>query len=323
MNNSFSYALKREIAQILPESQDEAISELSAIIKTSGEIYKKGKNFNVKIKTELEEVCTLIDGLVKLTYGKSVQIVLSADKVFSKPKYEVSLPQEISMQILQDTEIVTFDEQKYLQISSEISAYLVAEPQLAKSYLRGALVGCFSCSIALTGENFSKRSTGYHAEVVFQNQTYAQNFGLFLADFDIISKTVERKGFFVVYVKDFEMICDLLVLCGATKSVLSLQNENAMRSIRNNVNRQTNCISANLTKTVDASIREMEAIDTIRDTIGFDALDEDLRAVCYLRMANPEESLDNLAKLCIPPISKSALYRRFKKIEKIANELKK
>lgn len=319
--NSFSYGLKKEVASIFPTSQEEAISELSAIIKTCGEISKNGKDYKLVIKSEFLEVCELANKLVSMIYGFQNSDI-KTEKIFSKNSHMVEFTNNAS-QILQDAEILIFDEQKYLQINNQISSYMIAEQNLAQSYLRGAFLGSFSSNINLTGESFENRSTGYHAEFVFENQQFAQNFGLFLADFDIISKMVERKGLFVVYVKDFDMICDILILCGANKGVLALQNESAMRSLRNNINRQTNCISANLTKTVDASIRQMEAIDAIRDTIGIDSLDENLKSACYLRIANPEESLDNLAKLSNPAISKSALYRHFKKIEKIASELKK
>ena len=114
----------------------------------------------------------------------------------------------------------------------------------------------------------------------------------------------------------------MLALVGATKGVLKLQNESVVRSIRNTVNRQTNCISANLTKIVDASVRETDAINIISETIGLDKLDAPLQEVAFLRLANPEESLDSLVKLSGGKISKSGLYHRLKKLEKIANELK-
>lgn len=320
--NSFSYDVKKEIVKIFPESQDEAISELSALIKTTGEIHKNGKIYNIILKTENQEVCDIAIKLIKKIYGNSIESSLICEKYFSKSKFQIQFPENLTMQILQDTEIMQLDDEKYWKINHDISPYLIAETNLAQSYLRGIFLGSFSCNINLTGESFAKRSTGYHIEFVFTNQEFAQNFCLFLADLDIISKLVERKGLFVVYIKGLDMISDLLVFCGANKCVLDLQNESAMRSLRNNVNRQTNCISANLTKTVDASIREMDAIDTIRETIGIDSLEDNLKEICYLRIANPEESLENLAKLSNPQISKSAMYRRLKKIEKIAKELK-
>jgi hypothetical protein len=217
---------------------------------------------------------------------------------------------------------MTYDDDKYLCLQSGISKYLLQEDNLARSFVRGIFEGVFTCNISLSTESLSAKSTGYHAEFVLSSANLAQDFSLLLADFDIISKIVERKNMFVVYIKDVDMISALFALVGATKGVFKLQNESALRSIRNNVLCQTNCISANLTKTVDASIREIEAINIIKDTIGLEKLPPNLLSVSNLRLANPEESLDNLVKLSTEPISKSGLYHRLKKLEKIAKELK-
>lgn len=320
---SFSFNLKDEVAKIEPNGQDEAISELSAIIKTSGEIQRNGKFVKIVVKTELDAVCDRVNQILQMLYGTTAQKNITDETIFAKKKFQLDFPFDITDRVLLDTEVMTYDEDKFLQFNQQISRYLTQEENLARAYIRGAFVGCFSCNINLTGEKVDRKSTGYHAEFVFSNQTFAQSFGLLLADFDIISKTIERGNNFVVYIKDLDMVSDLLALCGATRGVLALQNESAMRSIRNNVNRQTNCTTGNLSKTVDASIKQMDAIDTIRETIGIESLDENLKQAIYLRLANPEESFDNLAKLSNPPISKSGLYHRFQKIVKIANELKK
>ena len=320
---SFSYQVKKEVAILNPQGQDEALSELSAIIRASGEIQLANTGKKIIVKTEIEELCDKIDKMLMLLYGKKTQKTLSEELTFSKnQRYILEFPTDITNQLLLDAEIMYYDEDKYLCHNSNISHYLTQEETLAKSYIRGAFEGCFTCNISLTEQTSLAKSTGYHAEFVFNSESIAQDFSLLLADFDIISKMIERKGLFVVYIKDFEMICDLFVLVGATKSVLELQNENALRSLRNNVNRQTNCISANLTKTVDASLKEVEAIRTIQEIIGLETLSPSLLAVANLRLANPEESLENLVKLSTEKISKSGLYHRLKKLEQIAKELK-
>lgn len=320
---SFSYQVKKETSLLEVADQDEALSELSAIIRASGEIQLAKHGKKIIIKTEIAELCDKIDKMLLLLYGKQTTRTVSDELTFSKNKrYILDFPAEITNQLLLDTEIMYYDEEKYLCHNTNISRYLVQEESLAKSYIRGAFEGCFTCNISLSEASNSAKTTGYHAEFVFNSESIAQDFSLLLADFDIMSKMVERKGLFVVYIKDFEMISDLFALVGASKSVLELQNENALRSLRNTVNRQTNCISANLTKTVDASIKEVEAIKIIQETIGLETLDPSLLTVANLRLANPEESLDGLVKLSTEKISKSGLYHRLKKLQKIAKELK-
>ena len=112
-----------------------------------------------------------------------------------------------------------------------------------------------------------------------------------------------------------------MALVGAYNSVLELQNELAVRELRNKVNRQTNCVNANISKTVEASLRQLHAIEVIEQTIGLDSLPEDLQVVALLRLANTEESLDELLKLSKIKLTKSGLNHRFRKLIKIADEL--
>ena len=178
----------------------------------------------------------------------------------------------------------------------------------------------FSCNINIDERKSS--STGYHAEFVFSNKALAQDFCFLLADFDILSKMTSRGNSFVVYVKGLDMVSDLFALVGATQGMLKLQNEGVMRAVRNNINRQNNCISANLTKTVDTSLRELDAINLISQKIGLESLEEPLQEACYLRLANPEESLMELLSLSTISLTRSGLNHRLNKIEKIAKTLK-
>ena len=318
---SFSSTLKIEVAKALPNGTDEALAMLSAIIKTSGEISISMGKPSVQIFTEIDEVSTLVEIIIQNLYGMPVQKQVSKSNFSNTKRFELTIPQDISKQVLLDTEVMHFDEEKYLTFVYGISKYWWQDESVELAFLKGAFMGAFSCNISV-GEVQKKHDSGYHAEFVFSNEAFAQDFCFLLADFDIISKMTPRKNSFVVYVKGLDMVCDLLAVVGATQGMLKLQNESVVRSIKNNVNRQNNCISANLTKTVDASIREMDAINTIIKTIGIESLSPSLQEACNLRLANPEESLDSLVHLSVSPITKSGLYHRLKNIEKIAEKLK-
>ena len=131
-----------------------------------------------------------------------------------------------------------------------------------------------------------------------------------------------RKNIYVLYIKDSESIKDLLALLGAFSSVFTLTNEMATRGLRNTINRQVNCINANISKTVEASLKQVEAINLINKKIGLDSLPEDLQEVAVLRLANQQESLDELLKLSTLKLTKSGLNHRFRRILKIAQILK-
>lgn len=317
---TFSYEIKKEICNQECTDQTCALSLLSAIIKTCGEIRLQNKNWIIVINTELEELIDKVNQLLNLLYGKSANVQREIDGTFNRNRIEIIFPVDISEKILLDTEIMFYDEDKYLCLTDGISKYLIQEKQQMQAYLRGAILGCFTANITINDK--LNKTNGYHVEFVFANEILAQDFSSLLSQFDIVSKKIERKNYYVIYIKDYEQICLLLENAQTPKAYLMLKNENTLREVRNQVNRQNNCIIGNSTKTVNASIKQLEAIKVIDNCIGIEKLDESLQQACYLRMANPEESLDNLMKLSTEKITKSGLYHRFKKILKIAEELK-
>ena len=131
-----------------------------------------------------------------------------------------------------------------------------------------------------------------------------------------------RKRLFVLYLKDSEAIKDLLALVGASDAVMALADEMAKRGLRNTVNRQVNCITANIYKTVEASLKQINAIKYINKKIGLESLPEDLQEVAVLRLANPQESMEELLKLSTIKLTKSGLNHRFRRILKIADFLR-
>ena len=143
-----------------------------------------------------------------------------------------------------------------------------------------------------------------------------------LSHFNITSKIAIRKKVFVLYLKDSEAIKDLLALVGAMDSVMALADEMAKRGLRNTVNRQVNCINANINKTVEASLKQISAIKYINKKIGLESLPDDLQEVAVLRLANPQESMDELLKLSTIKLTKSGLNHRFRRILKIADFLR-
>ena len=143
-----------------------------------------------------------------------------------------------------------------------------------------------------------------------------------LATQNIFARLATRKHTFVLYLKDAGSISDLFALIGANNAVLILQNEMATREVRNAVNRQINCLSANISKTVGANAKQVEAIEIISSTRGLEALSEELEEVALLRLANTEESLQDLVKLSGLKLTKSGINHRMRKILKIAEQLR-
>ena len=140
--------------------------------------------------------------------------------------------------------------------------------------------------------------------------------------YGLASKVIQRKNSYIVYIKEGEQIIDLLNIIGAHSSLLELENIRIMKEMRNNVNRLVNCETANLSKTVNAAVRQVESIKLIQNEIGLQRLPKNLRDVAELRLKSPDESLKELGEMLNPPVGKSGVNHRLRRIEKIADELR-
>ena len=197
-------------------------------------------------------------------------------------------------------------------------AFLKNETEM-KAFLTGLFLG--SGSLSVPSESEKKKTYGYHFEIALQTKAQSDLIAEIFTNFDIFPKTVERGEEYIVYLKNSETICDVLGLFGANKSVLDLMNKKVDRDMSNLMNRQINCISANLDKTVNASLKQIKAIEVIQNTIGLENLPENLCETALLRLGNPEASLNDLISLMDTKISRGAIAQRFEKLIKLANEL--
>ena len=162
----------------------------------------------------------------------------------------------------------------------------------------------------------------YHLEFVISLYRLANDFMEILIDSGINVKLIERKGQFVIYLKESESIEDILTLMGSVKSSLELMNIKILKDVRNKANRIANCDTANIEKTVDASSRQIKDIEYIISVKGLSYLSDELQEVAEIRLENPEFSLRDICDIMDSKISRSGINHRFKKISEIANELR-
>ncbi|MBE7077056.1 MAG: DNA-binding protein WhiA [Clostridiales bacterium] len=167
-----------------------------------------------------------------------------------------------------------------------------------------------------------KNSTGYTLEFFAKNDIIANIITTLLKEFSFEPKTTTRGSLKIIYFKNSSTICDLFVTMGATHTVLDIQNNLAMREMRNNANRQNNCFESNLDKTINASSQQVEAINYILEKYSIDYLDEKLRDVALARLANPEVSLNDLKIILNNSISRAGIKYRLDKIIEIYKKIK-
>ena len=318
-----SFAKDSKLEIITNEIEDAFCAQafLSGLLHASGSITKNSEGFRVDVVTDFKEIFDYLNKIVTNLYGDKLTLDIADDYIINKTTYyRIMFPQNITMQVLKDCALLGTEGE--FKLNGEIDQNLVIDEESKRSFIKGAYVGCATSSIRLSELGSQMATTGYHVEFASHHQAFLEGLRQLLAEFSIISRIATRKKIFVLYIKDSEAIKDLLALVGANGCVLDLADEMAKRGLRNTVNRQVNCINANINKTVEASLKQIDAINYINKKIGLDSLPEDLQEVAVLRLANPQESMEELLKLSTIKLTKSGLNHRFRRILKIADFLK-
>jgi DNA-binding protein WhiA len=184
-------------------------------------------------------------------------------------------------------------------------------PCCRKAFLRGAF---------LAGGSISDPEKTYHLELTSRTLLQARELSRILGAFRLKARIIKRKGSYVTYLKEGENIVDFLNIVGAHSALMELENVRILKGMRNNVNRIVNCETANLEKTVNASMRQVENIQYIEEHIGFDRLPENLRDIAELRLEYSDANLAELGQLLSPPLGKSGVNHRLRKLDEIAEK---
>ena len=182
-----------------------------------------------------------------------------------------------------------------------------------KAVIRGAFMG---------GGLINNPINKYHLEIVLKSKDNKNLIRDYINEFEIKNKELERKRGYSIYIKDGEAISNFLAIIGANISVVRYEEIRVIKDKRNKVNRQVNCETANLNKTIEASLSQIDAINKIKSAGKFDELPEGLKEISLLRIENEDLSLNELGKLLNKPIGRSGVNHRLNKIIKIASEIK-
>lgn len=161
----------------------------------------------------------------------------------------------------------------------------------------------------------------YHLEILTDEKALADIICEILKEYNITAKVIEKKYKFATYVKEADSIALFLNIIGAHKALFKFEDAKVVHEMNNQINRMVNCETANLSKIVNTAVRQIEAIKKIESEIGFGNLPDGLKEIAELRLKNPEISLMELGKLLNPPLGKSGVNHRLKKLEDIANGL--
>lgn len=312
---SFSSTAKNEMCRVADEKECCQIAEIAAILRMSGTIHLMGKQgLSFRIVTENPAIARRVFMLLKNCFNIHTDILLKKNSSLKKNNAYILVvtPEMKAKEILIKTGLLKEHGQGMLTLSNKIGSDIIKKPCCRKAYLRGAFLG---------GGSISNPEKTYHMEFVTNSLEFAEELIKLINSYDLGAKHIQRKNTYVVYLKEGEQIVDLLNIMGAHSALLDLENVRIYKEMRNNVNRLVNCETANLNKTVDAAVRQIECIKLIQDKLGLRKLPHNLRDVAELRITYPDLTLKELGEMLNPPIGKSGVNHRLRKIEKIAEEL--
>lgn len=275
---SFSADLKEELSKINNlKNKQEVYAEFLGYLVTAN-ISIKGKY--IKFSTENEYNIN--------RFAKLLNNINIAD-------YKIDITGRIYSITFKDNGIL-----KQLNLT-KFKNILITE-NLKKAYIRGNFLGAGS---------INEPRNKYHLEIIFNTSEYA-NFTLELLEMYGINVKILSQ---TLYIKDGEEISNFLALIGGNSAVLKFEEIRVLREMKNNVNRLVNCETANLNKTINASVKQLEDIKKLKKTGKFNNLPEELKEIANLREENPEATLEQLGSMLSKPIGKSSVSHRFKKIE--------
>lgn len=205
------------------------------------------------------------------------------------------------------------DSQDCKKIIEAIQGLYLEKTCCKRAFIRGA----FMASGSMTDPN-----KGYHFEIVCRTPEQAARLQELMKEFETEPKVVERKNYYVVYLKEGSQIVDMLNVMEAYVSLMNLENVRILKEMRNSVNRKVNCETANISKTVNAAVKQISDIELIRDTEGLDSLPLPLREMAMIRLEYPEAPLKDLGKYMDPPVGKSGINHRLRKLAAVADAIR-
>lgn len=312
---SFSSKVKEELSRQETPARHCRIAETAAIISLCGKILiSENDQYSIKVHTENVSVARKYFTLLKKTFNISTDISIRKNTYLNKSRtYMIEIrSHEDSLMVLRATKLLD-DHGEILENLSVVKNVVIQQQCCRRAFIRGAFLASGSIS---DPEKF------YHFEIVCATEAKAKQLQAIIAAFNLDAKIVLRKKYFVVYIKEGSQIVDILNVMEAPVALMELENIRIFKEMRNSVNRQVNCETANIHKTVSAAVKQIEDIEYIRDTIGFGKLPRNLAEMAGVRLEKPEATLKELGEALDPPVGKSGVNHRLRKLCETAQKLR-
>ncbi len=286
---SFSSEVKEELAKHFSPARHCQIAELAALLLFCGQYGKDAENrYTIGFQTENEAIVRKGFTLLQKTFNIDTDVEMSEEE----------------MRLFYN---------KFGSLEEPISFLLIKNSCCQRAFIRGAF---------LAAGSMSDPRKGYHLEFVCNNRGKAEQLQGVIQGFGIDAKIILRKKYYVVYLKEGAGIVELLATMEAPLSLMNLENLRILKEVRNSVNRRVNCETANIGKTVSAAARQIEDIELLRERYGFQDLPDTLRQMAEVRLEYPDMPLKELGEHLDPPVGKSGVNHRLRKLSEMAERLR-
>ncbi|MBR3824945.1 MAG: DNA-binding protein WhiA [Lachnospiraceae bacterium] len=286
---SFSYDVKEELAKHLGAARHCQMAELAAMLHFCGQYGRDAEG--------------------AFTIGFQVENPIVVKKCFTLLKKTFSIDTDATIDEAKMNELY----RKFGDLQEPADELLLKSTCCRRAFIRGAFLAIGSISAP---------EKGYHLEFVTANEKKAKQLQSVIQSFDIDAKIVLRKKYHVLYMKESEAIVDLLNVMEAHIALMKLENLRILKELRNTVNRRVNCETANINKTLDSSRKQQADIRLLQEKYGLENLPKGLQQIARIRLEEPEASLKELGEMLEPPIGKSGVNHRLRKLSEMADKLK-
>ena len=312
---SFSSSVKDELSRQMPGARHCQIAETAAILSLCGRVkISASDHFWIEIHTENVAVARKYFTLLKKTFNIRTDVSIRSGMNHGRSRtYIVAVREhEEALKVLQAVKLIN-SQGEIGENLSLIRNVVLQNACCRRAFIRGAFLAAGSISAP---EKF------YHFEIVCPTEPKAEQLKNIIATFDIEAKIVPRKKYYVVYIKEGSQIVDILNVMEAPVSLMELENIRIVKEMRGSVNRQVNCETANINKTVSAAVKQIEDIRFIQSVAGLSGLPESLQEMARIRLERPEATLKELGEALEPPVGKSGVNHRLRKLSLVAEELR-
>ncbi|EGP7428814.1 DNA-binding protein WhiA [Listeria monocytogenes] len=307
---SFASETKNELTH-MDVSDSDAKVELAAFIRMNGAISFSSQLVIMDVQTENAAIARRMYQLLKDLYEVPIELLVRRKMKLKKNNVYIVRLKSGTRGILEDLRIL----EPPMTFTKSIDRGFVKKRSAKRAYLRGAFLA--------SGSVNNPETSSYHLEIFSVYEEHNEAICALMNQFDLNARTLERKNGFITYLKEAEKITEFLSIIGATSALLHFEDVRIMRDMRNSVNRLVNCETANLNKTINAAVRQIDNIKYIQSTVGLEALPERLREIAALRIANEDVTLKELGEmLTTGQVSKSGINHRLRKLDQIAERLR-